>query len=172
MKFIRSIMLGSVLFAANVFADQSLPYLAQRVTQEIGNELTRCQLQLVDPHTVGLPYRRLDASYAVVTPTGIPLAYFIQSYGINANWRWVNPDGSYPHSIQFSNAAIRFVTPFMGNVASATRFVTSQGINYNLYIRGYGNIFDWQLFEQVIRRDFISVVTNRLCQFGGSAFTE
>ena len=148
-------------------ADQTLPNFAFMVSEQIKTSLQGCGLGLVDPRQPHFPYQRLNATYAVVNQrTGNLLAYFVQDFGgIANNWRWMNPNGSYAHSIQFSNERLRFVTPYQGNVASSSRFVTSAGVGFNMYCRAVGNVFNRAAFETCVQRDFANVVTNQLCQY-------
>jgi hypothetical protein len=148
-------------------AEQSIPDFANRVAVVMESNLTNCGLFLIDPRTPGLPNNtRWNARYAVVNGRGQALAYFVQDYGVGAVWTWMNPNGSFRHSIQFDHQSIRFVTPYAGNVASASRFVTPGGVGFNMYCRSAGGMVpQWQMFESCVGQDFVQVITNQLCQY-------
>lgn len=159
------------LCSVSGFADQLIPDIANHATETIGQKLTECGLSLIDPTTPGLPYPRRDARYAVVNQHGRALAYFLQVYGNGAEWLWMNPDGSYRHSIRFNNSQIQFTTPWAGNVASANRYVTVGGAGYNFYCRssldnGYRPIPGLEPFMQCVHRNFVDVITRQLCRHG------
>jgi hypothetical protein len=102
----------------------------------------------------------------VVNRRGQALAYFVQNYGNGVNSTWMNPNGGFRHSIQFGNEGIRFVTPYAGNVASASRFVTPMGVGYNMYCRAAGGmVHTWQIFENCVASHFVNVITTQLCQY-------
>jgi len=174
MLFFKKSVLRMVLAAISLFcfqskasAEQALPDFASRVASVVESNLTSCGLYLVDPQTPGLPNNtRWNTRYAVVNARGQALAYFVQNYGAGAVWTWMNPNGGFRHSIQFDNQSIRFVTPYAGNVASASRFVAPGGVGFNMYCRAAGGMVPhWQMFETCVGRDFVQVIAAQLCQY-------
>ena len=166
-QWILSVMLFAIL-APSVYANRVTLDLARRAAQDVEFYLQRCGLNLVNPNAPGLPFPPFNATYAVTNRFGQALAYFTQqnvgNYGFS-DWRWVNPHGSYAHRIEFSFNRIQFQTPYAGVVASANEISGPFGNGYNLYCRSFGNVQNWQFFEQCIQRDFVNVIAGQLCQY-------
>lgn len=165
MLFPLTVLTMSITTTSQALAEQLLPDIARTATEEIGAGLQGCGLSLVDPNTPGMPYPRRDARYAVVNQQGRVLAYFLQVYRNGADWLWMNPDGSYQHSIRFTNSQIQFSTPWSGVVASSNRYMTVGGPGYNFYCRAQGGMIpNLDFFMHCVRRDFVNFITGQLCR--------
>lgn len=167
-NFSRLILAAACLMPLSARAEQFLPNFAQNVATVIDNNLKSCGLQLVNPHQPGFAFpTRWNARYAVVNNRGQLLAYSMRNIGGGGvEWVWMNPNGSYGHSIRANNRQIKFVTPLAGNVASANRFMTVGAIGYNMYCRAAGGMLHaWPAFERCVAESFVAVVTGQLCRF-------